>query len=122
MKHFFIVGAGGFLGAGFRYLVYRVVSNSVFPYATLSVNILGCVMIGVFAAYFSSLRLESELMRNFIIVGVLGGFTTYSSFGLDSFMLIKQADFNACFLNIFLHFSLGLLGVFLGFKFFEWLS
>lgn len=122
MKHFLIVGAGGFFGASLRYLLYRTFISSSFPHATLIINVLGCFAIGFIAAYLHAAKFDSEILRIFLVVGFLGGFTTYSSFGLDSYMLLKGSQFLLLFINVAAHLLLGLAAVFFGFKAFEILS
>ena len=77
--HAVVVGSGGFVGALARYglagLVHRCVPTSTFPSGTLVVNVLGCVLIGVFAGLADSRHLFGPEVRMFVLVGVLGGFT-----------------------------------------------
>lgn len=72
-----VVGSGGFLGALARYglsgLVHRQVPLTTFPYGTLLVNLLGCLLIGVVAGYAESRQLFGPEVRAFILIGVLGG-------------------------------------------------
>lgn len=120
MGHAFLVGIGGFFGAMVRHLVgtvfARVSLAHGFPYATLVVNILGCFFIGVLGGIFS-LKAPGqgyEPMRLFVMVGVLGGFTTFSSFGYETFGLVRDVQFKLAFMNAFLQFSCGLGAVWLG--------
>jgi CrcB protein len=100
-----LVGAGGALGSmarhGIGMAIVRVSPNRVVPYATMTVNLVGCLVIGLLAGLIASQRLTmSPAVRAFVFVGVLGGFTTFSSFGLDTFTLAHggrtgMAAFNA---------------------------
>lgn len=87
-----LVGLGGAIGSMARHgvgVVFgRVLPAHIVPGATLAVNLLGCLIIGVLAGLSASGRVPfSPSARAFVFVGVLGGFTTFSSFGLDSFTL-----------------------------------
>ena len=114
------VAIGGALGSGARHginvLVGRLVHRPV-PYATAAVNLAGCVVIGVLAGLLASNRLQmSTTMRAFVFVGVLGGFTTFSSFGLDTFTLSREGNHTLAFWNVAVQVGLGLLGVAAGFR------
>ncbi len=76
--------------------------SHVTPYATASVNLVGCLVIGVLAGLIASQRLAmSSEMRAFVFVGILGGFTTFSSFGLDTFSLAHAGRPGAAIVNAF---------------------
>ena len=113
------VAIGGALGSvarhGVNVLVGRLVHRPV-PYATAAVNLAGCVVIGVLAGLLASDRLQmSTTVRAFVFVGVLGGFTTFSSFGLDTFTLGHGGDHKTAVWNIIGQVSLGLGGVWVGY-------
>jgi CrcB protein len=91
------------------------ISNKIFPLGTLFVNITGCFIIGFLYA-FSEKFIFSPNIRLFIFVGLLGGFTTFSSFGLETFNLIRQSEIKYAILNFILNNGLGLLFVFIGFS------
>ncbi len=84
-----IVGSGGFLGALARYglsgLVQRQLPFASFPYGTLVVNLMGCALIGVLAGLAESRQMFGSEVRTFAFIGVLGGFTTFSTFGYETF-------------------------------------
>ena len=110
------VGVGGALGSlarhGVNVAVGRMAGQPV-PYATAAVNILGCVCIGALAGAIAGGRLElSSTARAFLLVGVLGGFTTFSSFGLDTLVLAQQGRTLTAVWNVAGQVGLGLLGVF----------
>ena len=102
-------GLGGFIGAGFRFLAGELLKFSHFPLTTLGVNVLGSFIIGVLFC----LNL-SQSVRVFLIIGILGGFTTFSSFSLDSVKFLLEGELVKGFLNIFLNLSLCLLASYLG--------
>ncbi|MGK0290313.1 MAG: CrcB protein [bacterium] len=112
------VALGGASGATLRFVVSSAVQKqfpqSNFPFGTFTVNILGCLIIGILAGISEQKQLLSNEMRMLLITGVLGGFTTFSSFGLESFQLLKTAQLTTAFANLFLHLLLGLLAVWLG--------
>ena len=88
------VASGGAIGASLRYALgmYLAKPDSVFPWATWWINIGGCAFAGVFFALsqkYPSLQQEARL---FFMVGILGGFTTFSSFGLETLQLLKQGQ------------------------------
>ena len=86
-----LVGAGGFLGAIARYglggLIHRCTST-VFPAGTLAVNTIGCLIIGVLMSLVEDRQLLAPNTRVFLMIGVLGGFTTFSSFGYETVELL----------------------------------
>ena len=86
-----------------------------FPLATLVVNIVGCCAIGVFAGLVATGRLPMRTnWREFVFVGILGGFTTFSTFGLDTITLVRSGDASQAVLNILLHVVCGLAAVHFG--------
>jgi len=86
------------------------------PWATFVVNVIGCLVIGALAGRIATERLHlSPAMRTFLFVGVLGGFTTFSSFGLDTFTLGHGGEHAAAFWNVAGQIGLGLGAVWLGF-------
>lgn len=85
-----------------------------FPVGTLSVNILGCFLIGVLHGLAETRSLLGPDTRIFLFIGVLGGFTTYSTFGFESLALLKDGEFLKTSANILLHVILGLSAVWIG--------
>jgi len=86
------VGLGGFLGASLRYVCSTLIEKSYlgqFPLSTFLINIVGCFLLGLFVnSQWNSG--EDMVVYNFLVVGVLGGFTTFSTFGLESISLIQM--------------------------------
>jgi CrcB protein len=103
--NFVLVGVGGALGSmarqGVGMAVARVSPARVTPYATMIVNLAGCLAIGVLAGLVASQRVSlTPALRTFIFVGILGGFTTFSSFGLDTFTLAHGGRPGTAALNV----------------------
>lgn len=110
---FLLVGLGGALGSMARYGVALALPSVGFPYATLAVNVIGCFGIGLaLPALERSAPLAPEL-RLLVIVGFLGGFTTFSAFGHDTFALVKSGV-GPAILNVAANVLLGLGAVVAG--------
>lgn len=114
---FAVIAAGGALGAVLRYLVsgldYRF-SYGVFPVGTLVVNLSGSLFIGFLWGLFEQTAVSSAL-RLCVLIGVLGGYTTFSTFALENFNLIRNGEFNIAFLNILISSAGGVLLVYAGY-------
>lgn len=91
-----LVGTGGFVGSVARYaaggLVHRLVPGFTFPWGTVFVNVAGCFLIGVMAALTESRQLFSPETRLLVMVGILGGFTTFSTFGYEALQLLRDSE------------------------------
>ncbi|MBO9367325.1 MAG: fluoride efflux transporter CrcB [Chloroflexi bacterium] len=118
MYRLILIGAGGFIGSVLRYLVSGYVqelSNSVdFPYGTLAVNLIGCLLIGFLtqlAEMYGAFNVET---RAFLIIGLLGGFTTFSTFSNDTVNLLRLGESSLAFLNIAAHILAALFLVWAG--------
>jgi CrcB protein len=114
-----LVGSGGFIGAIFRYglsgFVQRNAALSTFPYGTLAVNLLGCLLIGIAVGLVETRQMFGPEFRLFALIGLLGGFTTYSTFGYETFALLRDADFLRAAANVTVHVVFGLALVWLGY-------
>ena len=106
-----MVGLGGFLGALARFTVSDVIQKSflkgVFPIGTLLVNMLGCVLIGLFLGVSDARDIFTVQVRLFLVVGVLGGFKTFSTFGYETFMMISDGDYLNSIVNVMAHIVFG---------------
>lgn len=94
MPNLLLVVIGGAIGAGFRYHIGRVALANMgadFPWGTLLVNLIGGLLMGVLAGILARDG-SDEPLRLFLGVGVLGGFTTFSAFSLETFELIQRGD------------------------------
>ncbi|MCB0278404.1 MAG: fluoride efflux transporter CrcB [Calditrichaeota bacterium] len=119
MTELFYIGMGGFIGAVSRfllgtYLQSKISSLSQFPIGTFIVNILGCLLIGIIGGLIESKNLFTPQLRLFLLAGVLGGFTTFSTFAFESFNLMSFENFWYFFLNLVGQVILGLFAVWLG--------
>ncbi len=116
-----LVFVGGGIGAVARYwmqgMVYRFM-NGVFPYGTIAVNILGCFMIGLLMTGMEERFMVNPSLRIFITIGILGGFTTFSSFSFETIALFQDGEIFFGMLNILASVAICLtatyVGVFIG--------
>jgi CrcB protein len=113
-----LVGLGGFIGAALRYLVsgfiQGITQSVAFPYGTLTVNIAGCFLIGAFSYLLESQAGLTTEMRLLFMVGLLGSFTTYSTFSGETVTLLQDQRIFLAFVNVIVHVVLGLSAVLLG--------
>lgn len=112
-----IIAAGGAIGTIFRYsltgLIYKFSSN-FFPIGTLSVNLIGSMIIGLLWGLTEDLMI-SNMARMFMFIGILGSFTTFSTFSLETLNLFRDGEVKLALVNIFLSNILGILLAYLGF-------
>ena len=111
MMNWLLVLAGGALGAGLRYGASQLLAG---PVATLVVNVLGCLGIGVLAGYGVHLGTLGTNFRLFLLVGVLGGFTTFSAFALNTLLLLERGELLTAGLYVAASVGLSFLAVFAG--------
>ena len=118
MEKALMVGLGGFLGSILRYAlgswIGRLKAGWVFPLETLVINVLGCVVLGGLAGLAESRGLLSGVTRAFLFIGVLGGFTTFSAYGYESFQLLRVGQWQLVVLSTSLQVVLGIGGVWVG--------
>lgn len=116
MNSLLLVGIGGFIGAALRYLVSRLLQNGIvsFPVGTLGVNMLGSFFLG-FIMYASEYHgVFSEETRMFLTLGLLGAFTTMSTFSYESFRLLENNELLLLGVNIVGTVALTITAVYLG--------
>ena len=109
------VGIVGFIGAALRYVTSRIVGRITtqggFPYGTFVVNMIGCVLIGFLAGLADSRDIFTATTRAFIFTGVLGAFTTFSTFSYETMGLIQNGQTSHALTNLGLQIILGLVAV-----------
>ncbi len=117
MPNWLVVGLGSFLGGAARYaliaFVHRV-AGLRFPLGTLIVNVVGCFLIGGVLHLVKDRSALGPETRLFVAVGLLGGFTTFSAFGSETFELLSGDQLPLALLNVAGHLGLGLGAVWLG--------
>ena len=118
MRDLMLVGVGGFVGSISRYylggLVVQLTAASRVPWATIAVNTLGCLVIGALAGGAELRHFLTPSTRLFLFTGLLGGFTTFSAFGYETYFLGREHLWFEAFLNVSLHLVLALPAVWLG--------
>ena len=119
MLRLLLIALGGAAGTVARYgtgvLLRGAFERSGFPYATLAVNLLGCFAIGLLHGLFASRLPMREEYRLALVVGVLGGFTTFSSFGWDTAEMLREGQLIRAGANVLVQNVLGIALVFAGF-------
>ena len=118
MFNILFVGVGGFIGSTLRYVVagwVQQLSKSLdFPYGTLAVNLIGCFVIGFLGELAEARGIFASETRLLIFIGLLGGFTTFSSFGNDTLNLVRSGQMLNALTNVAVNVLFGLLLVWLG--------
>ena len=120
MKSIFIVGIGGFIGSILRYLVTiwskNLFQDLSFPLGTLIVNITGCLLLGLLNGWAESHQFFTSQIRLFMFVGILGSYTTFSTFGYETIEMMQSGDSFQALLNIAIQVLVGLFAAFIGFQ------
>jgi CrcB protein len=113
-----LVGFGGFLGTLLRYgaggLIGRWRAGWTFPIETLCINVTGCLVIGFLAGLSEARGLFTGTTRAFLFIGVLGGYTTFSTFGYETFQFLRARQWPAAFASTSLQVVLGIAAVWAG--------
>lgn len=123
MKIVLLVGLGSFIGGVSRYLVTLFIQNkflSSFPYGTLVVNIIGCFLIGAIYGFSERGSMNPE-WRIFLATGIMGGFTTFSSFSNETVGMLRDAQYWPAFSYIALSVIIGLAATFGGISLIKYL-
>ena len=118
MSSFFWVALGGAVGSVARFGVNIVTPRFLgqdFPWATLTVNILGSLVMGFLAAFLTEKYADQPDLRLFLLTGVLGGFTTFSAFSLDVFNLVQRGESSTAMIYTVASVVLSIIAVFAGF-------
>jgi CrcB protein len=117
MVNLILVGVGGMLGSMLRYWLSGVAQRSFsgsFPLGTLTVNVLGCLVVGAFWSLVEYRQWFTPETRIFVTIGILGGFTTFSAFGYETFALLRDGQHAAAILNVLANVLVGTLAVIVG--------
>ena len=104
-----MVALGGAFGASLRFYISQLILNWLgkgFPFATLAVNICGSLTMGILYGLIEQGIIEVSVYRTLIGIGFLGAFTTFSTFSMDTLLLMQQGDFFKALLNVMLNVSL----------------
>ena len=123
MKTILVIGIGSFIGGISRYLLTQLIQSkflSTFPFGTLSVNIIGCFIIGIVFGLSERGSLSME-WRIFLATGVAGGFTTFSSFSNETISMLRDGQYWLAFGYIASSVIIGLMATFAGISFIKFL-
>jgi len=119
VKGILLVALGGALGSVSRYKLSGLILHHTFdwrfPAGTFAVNVIGCLVAGVLAGFAEKYDYLSPDARIFIFTGILGGFTTFSAFGLETMFLIKRGELMVASANVILSVVAGLIALWIGF-------
>lgn len=119
MYKLLLIAIGGAAGSVSRYLLAGWVQRAVervFPVGTLVVNVSGCLLIGILGAMFAGQQVIRDEHRVLLMVGVLGGFTTFSTFGYETLTLVNDRQYGLALLNVLSSNGLGLMAVWIGYR------
>lgn len=123
MRLLLLASAGGAIGTGFRFLINRVFAHAgliEFPWATLTINVLGSFLMGVLIETLALRFNASNELRTFFATGILGGFTTFSAFSLEFATLYERGTMVAAFGYVLASVILSLLAIFAGLSVMRW--
>jgi CrcB protein len=114
-----LVGLGGFVGSALRFaiagLVHRALPQAMLPVGTAVVNISGCLLIGLLTGLADLRQMLGPEARLVILIGVLGGFTTFSTLAYESFALAQDSEYARALANMAIHVVVGFAAVWLGY-------
>jgi fluoride exporter len=118
MSKLFLIGLAGFTGTLSRYWMSGVIAKrygEIFPMGTLVVNLVGCFLVGLLFYLLDQRFLVNQTARTVVLIGFMGGFTTFCSFGLQTFTLLQDREFGLAVLNVTASNVIGLLLVWAGY-------
>jgi fluoride exporter len=121
MRELFLVALGGAIGATTRYklsgYILHLTIQQKFPYGTFVVNVIGCLLAGILVGFAEKQQIISQEMRIFLLTGILGGFTTFSAFGVETIYLLRRGDYLVAGTYVILSLLCGLLALWLAYYF-----
>jgi len=118
MQKTIFIALAGLVGTLLRYWLSGFVARQygeTFPWGTMAVNLIGCLLTGVVFCLTEERFLVSPTLRTVVLIGLLGGFTTFSSYGLQTFTLLRDGEFGFAILNVIASNILGLFMVWIGY-------
>ena len=118
MSRLLLIGLAGFVGTLGRYWLSDMVARrygETFPWGTLAVNLIGCFLAGLLLYVLTERFVLNPTLRMVVFIGLLGGFTTFSSFGLQTFTLLQEHQFGLATLNLIASNFIGLALVWVGY-------
>ena len=125
MINIIAIGIGGAIGSILRYLIgnqITIIFGTAFPFSILLINILGSFLMGMAIESFNLFSISNEPLQKFLTVGILGAFTTFSTFSLDALDLIMKNRISDAFLYISASVLLAIVFLFLGIQFIKLLT
>lgn len=117
MTKYWVVGLGGFLGSILRFWLGGYISNRMgarFPYGTFVINVTGSFLIGLVVTLLAERTHWNPNLRYLIPIGFIGGYTTFSTFGLETFQSFRDGELLYALLNVILSVGVGFIAVWLG--------
>jgi fluoride exporter len=117
MQNVLCVGLGGFIGASLRYIISinsTKLFGAQFPYGTLIVNVVGGLLIGLIMELCITTNAISPSLKLFLVTGIIGGLTTFSTFSYETVSLFIEGSYTAGMLNTVLNLFLSIAGVIIG--------
>lgn len=117
MQKLLLIAAGGAVGSVVRYALagwVQKLGSGAFPVGTLVVNLSGCLAIGFLGMVLTGPWLVREEYRVAILIGILGGYTTFSAFGRETYLLVADGQWTPAIMNVVLSNGLGLIAVWFG--------
>jgi CrcB protein len=115
-----LIGLGGFVGSTLRYLMagwmHQLFKTDAFPIGTTLVNITGCLAIGLLGGWSEQIQAFSPNARLFLLIGLLGSYTTFSTFGYETIALLRDRELTLAFINVAIQLTLGFGAVAVGFN------
>jgi fluoride exporter len=118
MQTTILIALAGLIGTLLRYWLAELVARQygeTFPWGTMAVNLIGCLITGVVFFLTEERFVLSHTVRTVVLIGLLGGFTTFSSYGLQTFTLLRDEEFGLAILNVVTSNILGLFMVWIGY-------
>ncbi len=115
-SQYIFIALGGAIGTILRYFTYESYGSTSWPYATLSVNLLGALLIGFFVTFITERIIPNPKIRPFLAIGVLGAFTTESTFALDTYVMIHNGKLYSAIIYLLVTIVGGLAAVSTGIR------